>query len=251
MRTLSIVVASVALLCVAARTEARRIVRPNPVEEYRQQIAALTDQLYRAKLDQIALLLDAGSKGESKLLIGSGVSADLKAASGASKEHIRRASPDGASPLTVYPASLPVSANLPGIGESELLGAVALRIEAGPAEGDDAEKKAVAKPDVYLLACGRSEGWLYEVRLVSLTVDDEGGPEFEPVLRTLAERSKTTRIAGSIPGVVVTFPKDDEVALPDHPPWRATVRMMWREHTYRFALDFAAGLAPEGTATGR
>jgi hypothetical protein len=138
--------------------------------------------------------------------------------------------------ISVAPASAPVSLKLDGIGRCELLGTVATLVEARPTDCDDQYKDAVAAPDVYLLAYHLTDGWVGEVVLISLTIDDEGRPRFVPVLRTLADRSANVDSTAAPPAALVEFPGPDSVSGAN-PAWRAHVTMLFREHRYQFALD--------------
>ena len=79
-------------------------------------------------------------------------------------------------------------------------------MEARAAEGDDAEKKTIAEPDVYLLAYVTNGPGAGDARLVSVAVDDEGRLRFQHVLATPAQCSETPGVAGRLPlpGVIVT-----------------------------------------------
>ena len=253
MRTTICMIGLLAALCLSARGGGAWLVvrdgRWDPSEHYRQQIAQLTEQVRQAKLHQIALFIEAESKGNSHLLLGAGVSpkaAPAEAVGRAADVERTTAAETAAEALkpaliTVYPVSSPLGAKLPGIGilESQLLGAVALTVEARAAEGDDAKKETTAKPGVYLIAHVIGGGFIGDAGLVSVTVDDEGRLQFEQVLGTRCWISKTAEVAGTIPGVTVTLADQGEPPA-DNPARRATVEMTWGESTYRFALDLLA-----------
>jgi len=230
MRTLSILVASLALLSVAAHTEARRIVIPDLTEQYNQQIAALTEQLQRAKLGQIAIFVDSRSEGTDKLVIKSGASGTPTVG-----KVMRQPSWGDIPIISVYPTSSPVSLKLEGVGECEVLGAVALLTKTYAAECDDKDMGAAAEPGVYLIAYHMTEGWLAEVVLVSLTVDDEGRVRLDPAIRTLAKQGWNVSSLAP-PAAVVKFPEADAISV-DNPIWRASVTIICPEHMYEFALD--------------
>lgn len=231
MRRFAPVVALLALLCAPRQGQADFI--PEEVEAANtEEIARLTKELRRAKLGQIALLADHYSGGKSRLLIRVGASAEPKVGV---FERVARQMPF----ITVYPVSSPIGVKLEGVGKCDLLGAVALGVEATATEGDDKDRGVVAKPDVYLLAYGMNDGWLGEARLISVTVDDEGRVKFDVALRTLADHSEHFDVAcltsTTLPYALVQFPGEGEVSE-DNPAWRSSVRFCWRT-SYHFALD--------------
>jgi hypothetical protein len=241
MRTTIRVVGLLVALCVGGGAGGAWIVEDmyEQLQYYRDRIAKLTDRVYQAKLHQIALFMEAGSKGAHRLLLAAGAGA--RAETPSPEESERSDQPDPVALITVYPASSPINAKLPGIGvlESQLLGAVALRVEARAAEGDDAKKKTTAKPDVYLIAHVTGAGPIGDASLVSVTVDDEGRLQFQQVLATRVQLTEMSRVAARLPGVIIKLADQDEDAA-DRPARRATVQITWREGTYRFALDLLA-----------
>lgn len=197
-----------------------------------KEIAQLTKELQRVKLGQIAIFIESRSEGASRLVIKSGASAGPEVIAA-----LRAAQPSwGDIPfMSVYPASSPVSLKLEGIGDCEVLGAVALLPQAVAAECDDKDKDAVAQPGVYLIAWHLTDGWIEEAVLLSLTADDEGRAKLGPVLRTLAKRSMNVSSLAP-PAASVKFPKPEDVSKAIL-VWRASVTILSPQHMYEFELD--------------
>ncbi len=205
----------------------------------------------QAAVERIAVLVDSISKGKCRCLIGSAVSAEPKVGL------VVRAVDWGDEPsITVYPASVPESLQLPDIGWGRVLGAVNLLVPANPPGG-----KEKAEAGVYLLVylpdmvetlpvyregenCGR-------VALVSVSVDDKGKTCLKEALTVPASRIKPDVLdfKGDGPALSVWFPGKDDVS-DQNPAWRAHVRVTFGEYlpavssfrakeffTYSFALD--------------
>ena len=212
------------------------LIEYDAAEESATEIVGLVDELYRAKLGQIALLIEQYSEGKSRLLIGLGANAEPKV-----RVFVR--APKQRPFVAVYPASYPVTADLAHVGKCELLGAVALGVDATapaiPGEGElrvDLGRAAVVS-GVYLLAYMVNAPQPGQLALVSVTVDDEGRTMFMQRGGGYVPGQRFDSHSGRArPGATVKFPPKGE-ASKDDPPWRAHARMVWRDVGYEFALD--------------
>jgi hypothetical protein len=237
MRSLVAAVSLLVAVCVLCPARAG-LVEYDPAEESTTEIGGLVEELHRAKLGQIALLIEQRSEGKSRLLIGLGARAEPKVP-------VFMRSPATQKPfVAVYPVSYPVTAELARVGKCELLGAVSLGVDATapriPGEGGELRvdvAMAAITSGVYLLAYAMDAPEPHQLALVTVTVDDEGrttfmqrGGGYIPVQRFESHRG------GDRPGASVKFPPKGKAAE-DDPPWRAHARMVWRDVGYEFALD--------------
>lgn len=192
--------------------------------EDQSEVTKLVKELQRAKVEQVAMVID--SLSDAKLLIRSGVGRDPKVG-----HPVRDLKWGDMLFITVYPASKLVTAELDGLDECTLLGAVTVLAPAmGPPPATGSLASRIAEPGVYLLAAkaGKEEGKA-DVLLVSVRVDDKGDVVFKEAARAAATVDTDPRIAGAVPGVIVAFQES--------PPMKVTVKMTWAEAAYEFTLD--------------
>lgn len=255
----------ISIILVALACSARGALEVAPAEEpaetadlwednsagWPDDIAGLTKELYKAKLAQLAILIADESRGESGLLLKDGVSANPEV------KHKWREEKWGDIPaISVYQASVPVSARLQGVETARIVGAVSLLVEA--ASPSDSAK--TAKPGVYLICLidtpveGRVGG--RDLLLVSLEVGDKPGTEdegkvtykealrFPGVVETLTYKRRPKKELEA----VLSFPKPKEVTQ-DTPAGRASASLRWDKQRLRFSLDLAVR-PPQEAKTG-
>ncbi len=214
----SALAAAACLLTISVATQAGDLVTPVLSE---QDIEAR-----KAKLAQMAVIIEGLSVGKSKLMLKSKVTANPGG---------RPGRPDGdlGSPfLTIYPASLPVTARILVTTQENavvrqygrILGAAEPILPIG---GPKNEKRA--DRDVYLLFVPINGPLMTEmpIWLVSLKVDDDGKVS-HAVSAQSTVRITASKLGDDDPSPAVTAAFDAS---------KVTANMSWRDHAYGFAFE--------------
>lgn len=177
----------------------------------------MMDALLKARLSQLALIIQQESDGRSRLLIASGVDAWARLT------RIYRSVNWGELPHSrAYRVSQPFDADLQGIGKCRLLGALFLTKEAEIIGGGE------VSVGVHLIAY-RADTDL--VVLIDVNVRGDGRIRYTELGGVKPEMHK----GAQKPYVGAWFP-NMEPLQDDNPPYRLTLDFVWEQEGYMFRL---------------
>lgn len=182
----------------------------------------------RQSLEAIVTLVSSASGGKERLL-DTPISATTRTGAtplfpGKGKPHV-----------SVWPVSSPVNADIAGVGEGILLGAIHIPLSACAPDG-----KKEARSGVYLIfirtlgRLGSFQVTANEISLVSASRKD-GKPFYRTALAAPL-MGHDAQEGSDKPEVTVSFPAHGETSA-NNPAWRVTIQMKWKEHLFGFRLD--------------
>jgi|GEM_PF-2893878 len=188
---------------------------------YAKLSSELRAQLIRSQLDQVAILVNALSNDQSRLvtLTGEGATINPGYIVGVDIPY-----------APIYPVTEPFNADLKGIGDNcRILGAIALNVVRKP---EEAGKTVPAGVHILLYRPRYRQIYNPTLLFVSIEVDRGGRITFREDYSVHMQM-----IPGAAsPALNVEFPNKSEVEK-GAPLKRAKVEMLWKNDGYRFTID--------------
>lgn len=178
------------------------------------------ERVLKTRLGRIALVVHRQSGGKSRLLISSGEGANPNMGM-----VVHRIKWGGIPPTRAYRVSEPVDADLDGIGQCRLLGALFTHEDATIVSGQSITS------GVYLLAYLPPAK---KVLVIDIKVEGDGRVTYRELGRVGLENADISRGSPN-PYVGVWFPTE-ELLADDNPYNRVTVDLVWKQESYMFRI---------------